>query len=1191
MMRKSLSLVLIGLSLLLLPSLAQGQTIEVQAGDVITVHAGGESDSAEVTAAAPTPEILDIFVIDDQRGLPYPFDNSGAEIAPVRDATRGQATARRLLLHGRHLQDAMRRGETPKAADPGLSYAVDDVAPEEGERWLTALRDRIDTLLKTAQASAPRDAALVEQLTQRRAALRDVKNLALVNVTLKPGVTPGTKALQLGKSRKSWPLLFAEQAAALQFARHHDNVRSDSVPIFFPGDIGAVDLIYKTDIPFEFVEIELLHRPLWAKKGAEPKEIGHVRARRIDSLDPDQPPVYRSDPIHFVSHANPQRRPPENADAFYVNVFKGDTVAARLRDLATGHATPPVVVAQILGDPGELGELWRNALSRVAACDGDRFDGDPAYALKPSTRVSKIVVGELAKFVAPLTLAAAVLTDSHKSPIDFTPDVTLSKGDHAAALLIRDELIKLMRRLQPEFVPLANNRNGEAAALRNLFLASGEAGTLPMLRRYEPRLEIFERPGNPEDGVQWIAKSMLLVHVPADKVYARHTVYEKPLSDFIDDRDDIVEKHGIPAEQYDRWLASQIAAAAQKLHGNLGKAIGAADDTAACNLEELIVIAGQKAEPVVRQIVPRLVKKVANSGPPYTEYWEPDRLARAFVERLHLGGEAVAALEAFGSLDDSYKAMAVAAATAGAAAGASGLAAAAGFSTAATQVIGGAVLLAGDVVDVSTFGRKDIERYVAAEDYYDFAQGASLIVGEELLSDAEAKRQSLAETLTGMIMPVTGARLGLNELRYFRNINEGKALLRSQGPELLNNLDALTELERTQISAYYTDILTRLDRSGFSELDPQDRQAMRALAAFEDDIPTDISNPGLQSSTRPPPSGPSDAANPKGPYIGLDERLGTDFRNALNSDFEMTHGSRSSVFDAMRRSIAPEDGKFAIPSSGNAGLTEAAPVRFDETPLGQGSFNTAFRIDDDTIARIPGGKSGRPSAKDRAADKGGRSVFSSAGVDENKVRLVARKGPAVKIDDAIEIPVSGVRNAENIRLNPGDEIEIVENFKRGTLKDSLAKRPEQRMTAEEAIAYDKGVRELNAKGLIALDLKYDNFGFEPVAQGSKELRLVILDPGGIVPVKGRAAATARQAQSAIDGVANGNNAYSQLTKKYRFLDEYGSVIDARAIDLDTAEDIPFNPLGVGSYPRGRELSTMSREAAQRHYQTLRATDR
>ncbi|MGE0667793.1 MAG: hypothetical protein AB7O49_14660 [Sphingomonadales bacterium] len=67
------------------------------------------------------------------------------------------------------------------------------------------------------------------------------------------------------------------------------------------------------------------------------------------------------------------------------------------------------------------------------------------------------------------------------------------------------------------------------------------------------------------------------------------------------------------------------------------------------------------------------------------------------------------------------------------------------------------------------------------------------------------------------------------------------------------------------------------------------------------------------------------------------------------------------------------------------------------------------------------------------------------------------------------------------------------------------------MTPEEAKALYEGTRAINDNGMVWLDNKFNNYGFQPNQAGG--LKLAIQDPGGIVPIKG--ATPAERAQRAL----------------------------------------------------------------------------
>lgn len=59
-------------------------------------------------------------------------------------------------------------------------------------------------------------------------------------------------------------------------------------------------------------------------------------------------------------------------------------------------------------------------------------------------------------------------------------------------------------------------------------------------------------------------------------------------------------------------------------------------------------------------------------------------------------------------------------------------------------------------------------------------------------------------------------------------------------------------------------------------------------------------------------------------------------------------------------------------------------------------------------------------------------------------------------------------------------------------------------------------------------------------------------------------------------------------KLARLLNDFENSVDAQALGLTEMIEIPFNPLGVSSYRRGRDLSSKTAAEAEAYYATLRA---
>ncbi|MEX2449386.1 MAG: hypothetical protein WD407_00860, partial [Rhodospirillales bacterium] len=67
------------------------------------------------------------------------------------------------------------------------------------------------------------------------------------------------------------------------------------------------------------------------------------------------------------------------------------------------------------------------------------------------------------------------------------------------------------------------------------------------------------------------------------------------------------------------------------------------------------------------------------------------------------------------------------------------------------------------------------------------------------------------------------------------------------------------------------------------------------------------------------------------------------------------------------------------------------------------------------------------------------------------------------------------------------------------------------MTPGQAVAFNRGMQAINKKGFAWLDNKYDNFTFKPLGDPKADKWvLVVLDPGGMVPVKATKGVTAAE---------------------------------------------------------------------------------
>lgn len=732
--------------LALSPAVALAQsagTIAIPPDTTITARLGTAASAPVrvVGASGGLPEIHGIVVVDDQLSGPglsagwqesdgnlrYPFPKNDNDL--LERGGRPRAT-RTLFVWGRRLPRVA--GDVQVVAlSPHLHYRADvgsSLAGITGRAWAKIAK---------SDPVAARQRATFDTL--------------VLYATLLEGVTPGSQGLLVNGARGAWPLMFRDQIAALGFTRVAGDGPFEPTDALFERDIAYVELVYGSNLPVDDVGVELRVR----RAGRTREDsLGVLPAHRVAPVGPPGQTTavrLRTDAFRIAGRA--AAAPGADGDPLPVALGSGDRLTAVLVDRFQALTVPPVAEASIFANPTGLGLSWRIALERVAACYGEPPTAvGPRYALEQASRLSPLLIGPagvaIAKALAVHALPLGPLFfDTARARREVLTEasgdrnaVVLRKGDHAAAILIRDEFVRLAQ-----------------AALNGA-----------------------QSPG-------------------------------------------------------DRSAIDRVT---------VGAAIARAGAAGDCSLDELLVLAGQDAPRVVANVVRRLVRWDGGGTPPR---WVPDRPAQAFVKGLHTTGAAVRALNELSSIDDAYKALALAAATAGVAAGAE----LAGLGTAAAYT-----LIAGDVADIAIFGSKSVVDYYAGEKQYQFATGATPFLGSEaFLSEAEDSRQSALMTAVGVIAPAVSAGVGLRSLRA---IQRGRAALRAAEGGL-DDLNRLTEAQRADLAAYYVNLKGRAG-DALASLDEVDAAALKqfdqyfARAGVPGTPTAALPAPDVPASTPAPPS-------------------------------------------------------------------------------------------------------------------------------------------------------------------------------------------------------------------------------------------------------------------------------------------------------------------------------------------------
>ncbi len=174
-------------------------------------------------------------------------------------------------------------------------------------------------------------------------------------------------------------------------------------------------------------------------------------------------------------------------------------------------------------------------------------------------------------------------------------------------------------------------------------------------------------------------------------------------------------------------------------------------------------------------------------------------------------------------------------------------------------------------------------------------------------------------------------------------------------------------------------------------------------------------------------------------------------------------------------------------------------------------------------------------------------------------------------------------------------IEINELMEQGTAEDMMA-RQDGKLTDGQRQALDQGVRELNRKGYAWLDNKPDNYTFERVYEGKDIWRMVVIDPGGIVPMHGKSAyaryKNARDLQARIN--LHSEDVLDLLdtqkgARKFVMADIRRKINEHHKDKVNTGElkvafgEIAYSPHGMLNLRKAQELFAQTPEAANENY--------
>lgn len=345
-------------------------------------------------------------------------------------------------------------------------------------------------------------------------------------------------------------------------------------------------------------------------------------------------------------------------------------------------------------------------------------------------------------------------------------DVTL--GDHAAALLVRDEFIL---------------RSREREAFFRRVAAGGEQNWVN-----------YSLENGPESDPFWEVAKLRVTEATNVLGVALDFYFESrgqiQLGELLD-LEALPEKYQEARlfgarpffEKYLRIAAKQYADA---IKASVDKTIEAGD----CNMERLLIVSTRGSPALINPILPRLMTIEAQGE---SLLWVPDMNARNRVRSLTSLRTEVQALDSYATMDKTFVAMTVAGG--------------AGFGSAILaqtgRVAAGAYLmLAADTLDIIVFGTYGIYEQYEKWGEVDFGRGASATLGTAAYFDAVRGDPSLFWTFAGVALPGLGVAGSLGDIANVARVARGRALADEIGDITADALRGLPVADQRALHAF-----------------------------------------------------------------------------------------------------------------------------------------------------------------------------------------------------------------------------------------------------------------------------------------------------------------------------------------------------------------------------------------------------
>ena len=1092
------------------------------------------------------PEILAVVVIDKQTAFedgipvnPYPFGPSGDG-----DVTRN------LFVVGKRLPNTK---EEVSLKDGGkvqhFFQAFDDTSDPDHQ----ALIEK--GWMKYFDVDEPAEARRLAEKAELRGMLVDAR--------LGKEVMPGKQTLNLNGTNGYWNLQFGDITATLHFVRYIENEPFDLLNnAYAPGRVYLAVQTNQT-LPADSITLRL-DLSMNGLSGAKSQK---VIAKRTTYLGKN---IYLSDPLDIhQANAKPSLERGVAVPVQFDN-NKSVQIAASIDNSFIANSfllATPVAKANIRvwSSPAsqDVSFLWRDALRKTAVCHSniDQINSDTIGASEAKKLWNLIIL----------------TTSEH------FPEQSVKFGQHAATLLLRDTYLKLATEQNAKYKKILTNDEaikGFISALRPRIYDR----TIPVLRMKVPQL------GGGEHEYRYAIMS---------------------------DSDWLAKTYNRSIEEVEAYKKRATVAAIKKMIAHADDAIEQASELENCDVEGLVKLTGFSFEPIARVLKSELVTleqtKLSNGA--QNIMWSSDTRARFWVDQVAPLAQAVRTQQKQADIDTDLS-----------------LAIVSFLAMPLMLTENAAVTFVAFGIDLLDFGVttvSEIRQYIDSKEELVFSKGAAVLIGEERYKEAQANAKAWYATAFAISVSAFGAMSGaidtVPKVIKMRRVARGRLTTSELRTAL--DIDVLSSAQKQDFTAFAMSAHMRRTEFGLDQLAASERRAIDLVDQYASlRMPTRI-EPKMDL----PPSKLTESFQPRDPIqFELIESSGVRKFDAETIDpatpaRPADFGSNAPSMPNPNRPFGIDPDASSMPIAGRATMASPPGGRIESVTFSDSLPNQlSNRVQDDTVV-----KAIDPVKGDIEIELGARvgtpgSTSEAFALPEDPENFVVRitylrqGSSAVKLDEFGENVLRNRIKSEHIRavdiredykaaagrMRPGEADSAPSPAVRVTVAErvepayiTLRKQAENlaqaindgqqtinglpirrtNMSAAQMQAYDGALRDLNAGGYVWLDNKPDNFAFVKLEDGSGRVQVVVIDPGGIVPVRQSVAdflgiskaELARQIQLRVNGNFETyipEFAYMKdldnrsLCRYQTIVEQYGDAIDLEAIGMDDIDKLWFNPL-------------------------------